>query len=223
MEYKRPSKMNNRGFTLVELIVVLVILAILAALLVPALLGYIDKAKNAQILLNAKNLMNATQAELSLLYAQNGSSLKKDESIIPGTSKPTGKGDCDATNTDFAKKVLETADLTGDDAPYCFMIAVGRNCNITNNKITLHDKYTVYYALYIEKEDSPHMYFYGGDWSEENPRYKNKKNDIFDQNNMVVSGPWKGKHIQYYSIANKYDKPITDVGYWRWLKREDEP
>lgn len=39
------EKKNNNGFTLVELIVVLVILAILAAILVPALLGYIDKAK----------------------------------------------------------------------------------------------------------------------------------------------------------------------------------
>ena len=38
MKYKK----DNRGFTLVELIVVLVILAVLAALLVPSLTGYID-------------------------------------------------------------------------------------------------------------------------------------------------------------------------------------
>ncbi|MFR8745765.1 type II secretion system protein [Gemmiger formicilis] len=38
---------HKRGFTLVELIVVLVILAVLAALLVPSLTGYIDKAKKA--------------------------------------------------------------------------------------------------------------------------------------------------------------------------------
>ena len=38
-------KENNNGFTLVELIVVLVILSILAAILVPALLSYIDEAK----------------------------------------------------------------------------------------------------------------------------------------------------------------------------------
>lgn len=34
---------NKKGFTLVELIVVLVILAILAALLIPALTGYIGQ------------------------------------------------------------------------------------------------------------------------------------------------------------------------------------
>jgi len=39
-------KKNNKGFTLVELIVVLVILAILAAILVPTLLGWIDKARS---------------------------------------------------------------------------------------------------------------------------------------------------------------------------------
>lgn len=44
----RNKKYQKGGFTLVELIVVLVILAILAALLVPALTGYIDKAKEKQ-------------------------------------------------------------------------------------------------------------------------------------------------------------------------------
>jgi len=57
---------------LVELIVVLLILAILAAILVPALLGYIDEAKKSNIFWMLKNLFNATQAELSKIYAVRG-------------------------------------------------------------------------------------------------------------------------------------------------------
>lgn len=42
MKYKLRN--NKRGFTLVELIVVLTILAVLAAMLIPALQGYIEKS-----------------------------------------------------------------------------------------------------------------------------------------------------------------------------------
>ena len=67
------KKNNNKGFTLVELIVVLVILAILAAILVPALLGYIDKAREKQITTNAEAAFVAAQAILSEEYGLNHS------------------------------------------------------------------------------------------------------------------------------------------------------
>lgn len=64
------AKKNTKcGFTLVELIVVLVILAILAALLIPALTGYIEKAKKSQVLAETRMLTQAAQTELSTLYA----------------------------------------------------------------------------------------------------------------------------------------------------------
>lgn len=85
--YKQKLKDNyNKGFTLVELVVVLVILAILAAILVPALLGYIDEAKTKQYLLDAKNMYTATQSELSKIYSVRGK-YKVDRSYPNDTNK----------------------------------------------------------------------------------------------------------------------------------------
>lgn len=61
-------KHKNKGFTLVELIVVLVILAILAALLVPALTGYIDKAKEKKIVAETRMVVMAVQTVASETY-----------------------------------------------------------------------------------------------------------------------------------------------------------
>lgn len=65
------KKNTKRGFTLVELIVVLVILAILAALLIPALTGYIDKARKSQAVAETRMLAQAVQTEMSTVYALN--------------------------------------------------------------------------------------------------------------------------------------------------------
>lgn len=67
---KEMKKDKKSGFTLVELIVVLVILAILAAILVPALLGYIDKAREKQYALEGKSIYEATQAFVTEQYGK---------------------------------------------------------------------------------------------------------------------------------------------------------
>ena len=69
-------KNKKKGFTLVELIVVLAILAILAAMLVPALTGYIDKANGQKVVAECRQVVMAVQAEASSAYGEaNGSGL----------------------------------------------------------------------------------------------------------------------------------------------------
>lgn len=59
----------KKGFTLVELIVVLVVLGILLALLIPSLIKYIDKAKEKQIIVNGRYAYLAAQMLASEKYA----------------------------------------------------------------------------------------------------------------------------------------------------------
>ena len=67
---ERGIPMKKKGFTLVELIVVLVILAILAALLIPALTGYIDKANEEKLQATTRQVVVAAQSVVSEAYAQ---------------------------------------------------------------------------------------------------------------------------------------------------------
>ncbi|MDD3254092.1 MAG: prepilin-type N-terminal cleavage/methylation domain-containing protein, partial [Lachnospiraceae bacterium] len=56
------KKNSKKGFTLVELIVVLVILAILMAIMIPAMTGWINKAKDQQNDMTGRAAMLAVQS-----------------------------------------------------------------------------------------------------------------------------------------------------------------
>jgi len=61
------KQMNKKGFTLIELVVVIAILAILAAIAVPQLIGFQDRAKEQADKQTAAQVKNS----LALLYANN--------------------------------------------------------------------------------------------------------------------------------------------------------
>lgn len=136
---KQWKQKDNKGFTLVELIVVLVILAILAAILVPALLGYIDRAKQQQTVLNARSCYTAAQAEMSSMY---------------GTNVPIDK----IVDKPYCNNILKTADVPTGSA-----LTVGIAKNATD-----HAAYTVIYVKYTEKDKDP-IYFDGKSWVENDP------------------------------------------------------
>ena len=130
MTKKNLSK--NKGFTLVELIVVLVILAILAAILVPTLLGYIDKARSEKDFATAQSVRVATQAQIDELY---------------------GKGDNDVTKTDITKtevkkEIFKLVGAVSDNKIDGQEIDIS-DITITSNQITditvkIGDKYYKY-------------------------------------------------------------------------------
>lgn len=68
---KLQKRSNKKGFTLVEIIVVLVILAILAAIAVPAVLGYVNDAKESKYISEARAIYIVVQTEEAKWKAEN--------------------------------------------------------------------------------------------------------------------------------------------------------
>ncbi|MBR6256843.1 MAG: type II secretion system protein [Lachnospiraceae bacterium] len=217
---------NEKGFTLVELIVVLVILAIMAAILIPQLLGWIDEAKNKGDVITARNTITATQAKLTELYAfaregqaagkDGGGNKRNKATVIKGKQGDNDNGDCDVTGTDFAKSILDTI----DEEPYVLILGMGRMDKY--KETDLKRAFTVYVAMYMKTEDSKPLFFDGEQWTTKYPEKdkrdpdavfyptenKMKKNDVF---------------IQYYIISNKTGKDHTNSdknkNLWNHLRR----
>ena len=168
---KRNLKSNNKGFTLVELIVVLVILAILAAILVPALLGYIDSARNKQTLLNARSALTAAQAEMSAIY---------------GTRNPNP---ANIVSANHAKNLSATADFA-NLSPKVKEFEVGcESMSIPDGatKSEMHKAFTINYVHY--QDERAEVWYVDGEWLDTEPT-EGKPDSPYD---IVTSGKVVGE------------------------------
>ncbi|MDR2197612.1 MAG: type II secretion system GspH family protein [Coriobacteriales bacterium] len=91
---------DKKGFTLIEVIVVLVILGILAAIAIPSLVGYIDKANQRTILAEAGTYRTALQligtdtvASGGLLDLPTGGSAADGDAQLPTDYMPVATND----------------------------------------------------------------------------------------------------------------------------------
>lgn len=66
-KYLKQLKSNKKGFTLIEMIVVIAIIGVLAAILVPSMAGYLESAKGARKEANAKTVYTAAQVAVTSL------------------------------------------------------------------------------------------------------------------------------------------------------------
>ncbi len=110
---KRVLK-NKKGFTLIELIVVIAILAILAAIMIPRFSGFREKAASSQALVHAKQI--ATAGDALIAEDPDAATLDVDDVIqIAGEDDITGDIS-DASITDG--RYLFTYTLTYEEVEY---------------------------------------------------------------------------------------------------------
>jgi prepilin-type N-terminal cleavage/methylation domain-containing protein len=98
----KKMKKNEKGFTLVELIVVIAILGILSVLIVPKIMGNVKEARDQREISNARTIAS----EVSI---HNATAVDKDPATAAGKTIPGTLPDAGAT------KALVVGDLTGTD------------------------------------------------------------------------------------------------------------
>ena len=146
------KKNNKKGFTLVELIVVLVILAILAALLIPALTGYIDKARDKQIIAETRQAVMAAQTLADEWYATNeaGDEVEFGSGKDIELTRVEKLAELPADSVKSAKVKADQLGTSGVDAGL-YKVAVstleyenhGKKCTYTAEPATGAEKYVV--------------------------------------------------------------------------------
>ncbi|MEG1474427.1 MAG: type II secretion system protein [Longicatena sp.] len=101
---KKTLKKNKKGFTLVEIIVVLVIMGILLAIAVPSVMGYVNKAHDQQYIAQARNgFLGAT----TIVATENA--LEKATTVEEGKPDPRTKVNKTTVNKEINEEDLITA------------------------------------------------------------------------------------------------------------------
>ena len=99
------KKKNRKGFSRVELIVVLVIMAILAAALIPSLTGYIKKTKEQSVRSECQSAVQAAQTIASGAYADGNGKYEVNGVTLDFTTDVTGVTDAYKTAIEFLAEV----------------------------------------------------------------------------------------------------------------------
>ena len=101
------KKMNNKGFSLVELIVVIAIMAVLVGVLAPQFIKYVESSRRSTDVSNAENIRSAVLADIAdgIITGSGSSSVTASGTGFVPTSlgeKPVSKGNPAGVGTDFS-------------------------------------------------------------------------------------------------------------------------
>lgn len=159
------QKNSKKGFTLVELIVVLVIIAIMAAAIAPALLGYIDHANEKKYIEKANECLKASQSVISDTYNDSSNSISMEKRYsaadaakvkILGYNDDLNKKDGTSFVVWTSKQLVATGETLSDGTLADGTKAIADNMG----------SYTVAYAAYDPGENVDKFFVYDGkEWT----------------------------------------------------------
>lgn len=231
--FKRIRKIHHKcrqAFTLVELIVVLVILAILAAIIVPALTGYIKRARENRYYEDAHYALAACQSVIVDCYGKGYIAKVGSHNSQGQQGGGGGAGDkrwdigrnsnATAEEKAYGEQVLALFDRTRDNEPYLLIFGCGRpGLGLEESKL-----FNVYYLAYVADKNSPAIFYINGEWRYKYPTDSPEavyKLDATDEEgksikvNYLKLGKSRNKNVdiplQFYVVSNK--APIDD-NFW---------
>ena len=108
-------KQDKKGCTLIEMIVVIVIIGILLAILIPGIVRYIDKAKEKQVMVNARSAYLDIQSLALEEYGKQGATIdtvkgKIKRDWIGGDTTDLNSGTLEGIPTSATVKGIELSD-----------------------------------------------------------------------------------------------------------------
>lgn len=179
----------NKGFTIVEIIIVFVVVAILAVIIIPIAFKIINDSSETENRLLGKTIMNAAQSEFNYLAANNelwyslkgemGIPLNKDRKNYGAATYENQNefknGFINIGNTIPGKSILDKIERS--DEIYALYIGAGNTYEyyMSDNKTEMYKVHVVIYQL---KDENQKVYFYDGkevtnEWPFSSPQKEN--------------------------------------------------
>ena len=202
-ECRKLKGYNAKGFTLVELIVVLVLLTMLAAIVVPVVFSYIDQARIKEDMIAAESAMAAIQSELSVEYGfvepeyASGLGSAKDVLMTVGTNETRYKH--------FVENVFEMADIPEDPFLllfYTMKVDIKNNENFYELDIDKqHEAYSCLSVVYWRDKGSTPVYydFVNNQWGIGSPY---SDDHILRTKNIIQDGVLKDREVRVCVVSS---------------------